>query len=104
MNEISTQLQELFDRIPRRHTADNVKEIYGIIDACENLLISLEADGRYEHVVAPYFDSLDTIRATVKKSNDPKASKKGKDELFDEASGALKDSVEELIRLAKGSA
>lgn len=99
MNESHEKLRDLFDRIPRRHTADNVKEIYGILDAYEEVLKEMEADLRYEKEVVRLFDSLDTIRATVKKSNDPKASKKQKDVLFDEASGALKDSVEEAMQL-----
>jgi hypothetical protein len=37
MNEINEKLKELFDRIPRRHTAENVKEIYGILDEYEDL-------------------------------------------------------------------
>ncbi len=49
--------------------------------------------------VAPFFEALDPIRATVKKSNDNKASKKGKDVLFDDASGALKDTMEALMQL-----
>ncbi|TCZ72158.1 hypothetical protein [Flaviaesturariibacter aridisoli] len=99
MTEARQTLQDLFDRTPRRHNADNVKEIYGILDAYEDLLQTLEAQPQYEPVIAPFFDALDPIRATVKKSNDPKASKKGKDDLFDEASGALKDNMEELMRL-----
>ena len=54
---------------------------------------------RYEKEVASFFEVLDPIRATIKKSNDNKASKKTKDVLFDEASGALKDSIEELMQL-----
>jgi len=99
MNEIKEELQELFNRIPRRHTADNVKEMYSILDAYEELLQKLEADARYEQLVAPFFEALDPIRATIKKSNDNKASKKTKDLLFDEASGALKDTMEELMQL-----
>jgi len=99
MNEIKEDLQQLFNRIPRRHTADNVKEMYSILDAYEELLKRLEADARYEQLVARFFDALDPIRATIKKSNDNKASKKGKDVLFDEASGALKDTMEELMQL-----
>ena len=99
MNEIKAKVQELFDRIPRRHTTDNVKEIYSILDAYEEILMSLEADERYEKKVAHFFESLDPIRATIKKSNDNKASKKMKDVLFDEASGALKDTIEELMQL-----
>ena len=104
MTEAQSTLKELFDRIPRRHSSDNVKEIYAILDAYEELLQRLEAEPQYEQVIAPYFDAVDPIRATVKKSNDPKASKKGKDDLFDEASGALKDSMEELMRLLESSA
>lgn len=99
MNNIGNKLQELFDRIPRRHNADNVKEIYSILDEYEEVLQGIEGEKEYEQHVAPFFDALDPIRATVKKSNDNKASKKVKDTLFDEASGMLKDSVEELMRL-----
>lgn len=99
MNEIKEQAKELFDRIPRRHTTDNVKEMYSILDAYEELLISMEKDDRYEKQVARFFEVLDPIRATIKKSNDNKVSKKTKDVLFDEASGALKDTIEELMQL-----
>ena len=99
MSAINEQLHELFNRIPRRHTADNVKEISGILDEYEDLLTTLEANARYEQLVAPFLEGLDPIRTTLKKANDNKASKKQKDELFDEGSGALKDSMEELIRL-----
>jgi hypothetical protein len=99
MNEIREELQQLFNRIPRRHTADNVREMYSILDAYEELLKRLEADARYEQQAAHFFETLDPIRATVKKSNDNKASKKTKDVLFDEASGSLKDAMEELMRL-----
>jgi hypothetical protein len=99
MNENTGKIKELFDRIPRRHTTDNVKEMYSILDAYEEVLMSMEADDRYEKKVAGFFDALDPIRATIKKSNDNKASKKTKDVLFDEASGALKDTIQELMRL-----
>ena len=99
MNEIRQKLSELFQRIPRRHTADNVKEMYSILDTYEELLKTMEADERYEKQVGRFFEAIDPIRATVKKSNDGKASKKAKDVLFDEASGALKDTVEETMQL-----
>ena len=99
MNEINNNLKELFDRIPRRHTADNVKELYSILDAYEDVLITMEADGRYAKDTPRFFEALDPIRATIKKSNDNKASKKAKDVLFDEASGALKDTMEEVMKL-----
>ena len=101
MHEINEQLKELFDRIPRRHTAENVKEMYSILDAYEDLLTTMEADARFEQQIARFFDALEPIRATVKKSNDPKASKKTKDVLFDEASGALKDEMDALMQLNK---
>jgi hypothetical protein len=103
MNEMSKTLAELYDRIPRRHTADNVKEFYSILDAYEDVLITMEGDARYEKEIARFFEALDPIRATIKKSNDNKASKKAKDVLFDEASGALKDTMEELMKLEAGS-
>ena len=99
MNEPQDKLRKLFQRIPRRHTSDNVKEIYSILDEYEDVLREMESDARYQKQVPPFFDALDPIRATVKKSNDGKASKKLKDTLFDEASGALKDTMEELMQL-----
>lgn len=99
MNEAHSTLQDLYNRIPRRHTADNVKEIYSILDAYEDVLQEMERDERYSASVAPLFEPLDSIRATVKASNSPKASKKGKDTLFDEASGALKDEIEAAMKL-----
>ena len=99
MNEIEQKLGELFRRIPRRHTADNVKEIYSILDAYEDVLKSMETNERYEKQVARFFEDLDPIRAIIKKSNDNKASKRAKEVLFDEASGALKDSMEAAMQL-----
>ena len=99
MKEIKEQLKELFDRIPRRHTPDNVKEMYSILDLYENLLKDIEGDARFEKQVVPFFEVLDPIRTTIKKSNDNKASKKAKDLLFDEGSTALKDTVQDLLQL-----
>ena len=99
MNEVHEKLRMLFNRIPRRHTADNVREIYTILDEYEDVLKEMEADDRYGKQVDRFFEALDPIRATVKKSNDNKAAKKTKDLLFDEASGALKDSMEETMQL-----
>lgn len=99
MNEFKEEIKELFDRIPRRHTTDNVKEIYSLLDTYEDLLKRMEEEDRYEKLVAGFFDALDPIRATIKKSNNNKASKKIKDILFDEASGALKNTMEELMQL-----
>ena len=99
MSTEKEKLQALFQRIPRRHTPENVKEMYSILDEYEAVLITMEADARHEQQGARFFEALDPIRATIKKSNDNKASKKVKDTLFDEASGALKDSMEEAMQL-----
>lgn len=100
MNSTTAALTALFNRIPRRHSADNIKDINGIITEYEDLLLSIEAANTfYEKNIPVFFDEVETIKATVKKSNDNKASKKTKDSLFDEASGALKESMQELIVL-----
>jgi hypothetical protein len=96
MNDTVEKIMDLLHRVPRRHTAENVKEIYGILDEYEDLLQTVEADPRFEQEIARFFEGLDPIRSTVKKSNDPKLSKKAKDVLFDEASGLLKDALEDL--------
>ena len=100
MNITVTRLNELFNRIPRRHTPDNVKELYSILDEYEEILQMIEAESvHYEQLVPPFFEALDPIRVTAKKSSDNKASKKIKDSLFDDASGSLKDSMRELMEL-----
>ena len=105
MNTTTAALTELFNRIPRRHTSDNVKDIYLIVDEYEEILKTIEAiDAGYEKEMAVFFDDLETVRAAVKKSTDNKASKKNKDSFFDDASVALKDSMEALIKVyADGS-
>ena len=102
MNTTNTALNELFERIPRRHSPDNVKEIYNILDEYESLLQTIEAESPVlEKKVAPFFDSLEPIRGLVKKSSDNKASKKMKDNFFDEASGSLKDSMQSVMDFYK---
>ena len=96
MDTILVQLNQLFERIPRRHSTDNVKEIYDILDNYEDLLREIELEPTYEKEIALFFEELEPIRSLIKKSNDNKASKKIKDSLFDEASGNLKDSLEAL--------
>lgn len=100
MNSITTALSALFDRIPRRHSLENVKEINSIVTEYEDLLISIEAvNNFYEKNMPVFFDELDVVRSNIKKSTDNKASKKNKDNFFDEASGALKETVQALINL-----
>ena len=100
MNSITTALSALFDRIPRRHSLENVKEINSIVTEYEDLLISIEAvNNFYEKNMPVFFDELDVVRSNIKKSTDNKASKKNKDNFFDEASGTLKETVQALINL-----
>jgi hypothetical protein len=99
MNANSQKLTELFNRIPRRHNTDNVKDIYTILDEYEDVLREIEAESEYEQQVAIFFDELEPIRNTIKKSNDNKASKKQKDDYFDEASTAFKDTMQSLMEM-----
>ena len=100
MNTTTAALTALFDRIPRRHSLENVKEINSILTEYEDILIGIEAENDfYEKMIPAFFDELDKVRSDIKKSTDNKASKKSKDNFFDEASGALKDSMQELTRL-----
>ena len=100
MNSTTTALNALFNRIPRRHTTDNVKEINSIVDDYEERLKDIEAENAwYEKNTAAYFDEIEAVRILIKKSTDNTASKKNKDDFFDEASGALKDSMQSLIEM-----
>jgi hypothetical protein len=100
MNSITVALNELFDRIPRRHSTENVVEINSIVTEYEDLLINIEAiNPYYEKSIPIFFDELEIVKAAIKKSTDNKASKKLKDNFFDDASGALKDSMQALLVL-----
>ncbi len=100
MDATTTALNALFQRIPRRHSLENLKEINSIVNEYEDLLISIEAvNSFYENNIPVFFDELDVVRSNIKKSTDNKASKKNKDNFFDEASGALKETMQALISL-----
>ena len=100
MDSTATALTALFNRIPRRHSLENVKDINSIVTEYENILITIEAiNPFYEKNIPVFFNDLDTIRAAIKKSTDNKASKKNKDSFFDDASGILKDSVQAMITI-----
>ncbi len=100
MNTTATALQALFNRIPRRHSVENVKDIYSILTEYEDLLITIEAvNSFYEKNIPVFFDALELVRSTIKKSTDNKASKKNKDSFFDEGSGILKDSMQALMNV-----
>ena len=95
---ISNEITALYERVPRRHTTDNVKDIYSIIEEYEDILIQIEAiNPFYEKNVGSYFDASSTAKAAIKKSTDNKASKKNKDAFFDEGSGILKENMQELL-------
>lgn len=98
MNPTAAALTVLFNRIPRRHSLENIKDINSIVTEYENLLIKIEAENAwYEKNIPVFFDELDGVRLIIKKSADNKASKKTKDSFFDDASGALKDSLQALL-------
>lgn len=100
MNVTATALHMLFERIPRRHNLENVKEMNGIITEYEYLLLKIEGENTwYEKNIAPFFDEVESVKLLIKKSVDNKASKKAKDLFFDEASGALKDGMQSLLEL-----
>lgn len=100
MHPTTTALRQIFEQIPRRHSADNVKAIYALVDEYESLLQSIEAiSPDYEKQVAIFFEDLDTVRASVKKSTDNKASKKSKDDYFADASSSFKTSIESVIEV-----
>lgn len=103
MNATANALQELFDRIPRRHSVENINEINALLLEYENLLITIEGENSfYEQKIPVFFDDLELVTSTIKNSNSPRFSKKVKDNLFDEGSGKLKDSMESLIAVYAG--
>ncbi|MBC7886868.1 MAG: hypothetical protein H7Z13_03205 [Ferruginibacter sp.] len=100
MNSTTAALNELFSRIPRRHSTENINDINSILTEYEDILITIEAlNPFYEKNTNVFFDELEEVRSKIKKSTDNKASKKMKDNFFDEASGALKDSMQALIAI-----
>lgn len=100
MNVTEIKLNDLFGRIPRRHSTDNVKEMYSIIDDYEDALLQIEAENeQLEKTTAVYFNTLDPIRSAIRKSTDNKASKKAKDDFFAAAADDLKDSVQGLMEM-----
>ena len=77
---------------------ENVKDINGILCEYEDILVTIEAlNPFYEKNIPVFFDELEAVRSSIKKSTDNKASKKTKDHFFDEGSGKLKDSMLSLI-------
>jgi hypothetical protein len=96
----SASITALFTRIPRRHNDENVKEIKNIVAEYEDILMAVEAKNSfYEKNISTFFDAVEDIKMIIKKSTDNKASKKTKDNFFDDASVALKDNMEALLAL-----
>jgi len=62
MDQTAVALNDLFDRIPRRHSLENVKEINALISGYEDLLIKIEGiNSFYEKAVPAFFDELETV-------------------------------------------
>ena|SRR5450432_3065766 len=100
MEQYAASLQELYNRIPRRHSAENIMEINNILDDYADILGKIESiNAWYEKNTAVFYPSLESIQNTIKSSNSNKHSKKAKDSLFDEASGNLKDDIQSLINV-----
>jgi len=98
MEQYRASLQELYDRIPRRHSAENLAEINSILDDYADILGKIESlNAWYEKNTAVFYPSLESVQNTIKMSNSNKHSKKAKDALFDEASGKLKDDIQSLM-------
>ena len=103
MNSTTAALTILFNKIPRRHSIENIKDINSILTEYEDLLKKIESiNSFYEKNTMVFFDDLDSVKLKIKKSTDNKASKKMKDNFFDEASGELKDSMQALIEIYAG--
>lgn len=93
--DIKTTLAALYNNIPRRYSVDNIIEINNLLQDYENVLIQIEATNTYyEKGVSSYFDEATAIRLLVKQAANNKNAKKAKDDIFAEASTALKDSIE----------
>ncbi len=100
MEAFEAILQDLYDRIPRRHTAENILTINTLLDDYSDILGKIESTNAwYEKNTAVFYPSLETIQQTIKMSNSNKHSKKAKDDLFDEASGSLKDQIKALMKV-----
>jgi hypothetical protein len=98
MPKIIATLEQLYHQIPRRHNDENIAAIESIITQYEDVLLEIEAlNTTYEKNIGVYFDSIEEVKMVLKKAKDRKASKKMKDSFFDEASGILKDTIQDLI-------
>jgi len=98
MEQYGALLEDLYNSIPRRHTADNVTSINAIVENYADILGKIESiNPWYEKNTAAFYPSLESIQNTIKMSGSNKHAKKAKDELFDAASGALKDDIQALI-------
>lgn len=98
MDNNSAALNALLNKIPRRFSIENIAGINQILNDYENVLIGIEAiNPYYEKGIPGYFEEMEAIRSAVKKSGENKNTKKVKDQLFDAASGELKDTMQSVI-------
>jgi len=98
MEAFGARLQDLYNSVPRRHSAENVTAINEVLNAYTDILGKIEGiNGWYEKNTAQFYESLETITQQIKMSTSNKHAKKAKDALFDEASGLLKDDIQSLI-------
>ena len=51
MNSTATALTALFNRVPRRHSIENVKDINSIVSEYETILINIEA-------INPFYEKI----------------------------------------------
>jgi hypothetical protein len=55
MNPAIAALQSLYDRIPRRHSLENLMAINSILNEYEDLLISIEAENPWHEKICLFF-------------------------------------------------
>ena len=99
MEQYIATLNDLYNRIPRRHSSENLQLINAVLDEYTDVLGKVEATSPwFEKSAAAFYPSLESIQANIKMSNSSKHAKKAKDNLFDDASGQLKDDIQSLIQ------
>ena len=100
MEQYEALLNDLYERVPRRHSAENVQAFNALLDDYAAILGKIESTNAwFEKNTAVFYPSLETVQNTIKMSNSNKHSKKAKDDLFAEAAGTLKDDIEALIKV-----
>ena len=100
MEQYEALLKDLYDKVPRRHSAENVQAFNGILDDYAAILGKIESTNAwFEKSTAVFYPSLETVQHTIKTSNSNKHSKKAKDDLFAAAADSLKDDIQALMNV-----